>query len=306
MYMSSTAYERLTDELEHVVQKAFSTLPKVVEEGGLFRASEIPSASSDKWISLKNVVCVLADLKGSTQLNLGRYATTSARLYRSSVEGAVKIFSGFEAEFIDIQGDGGFALFWGEKAYERAFCAAMTVRMFSESWEQDLPTYWKSSASFPDTGFKVGVHAGTTLVKKVGTRRNTDQQEAIWAGKVVNFAAKCAQSADRHELLVTETVWEEFADSDFAMYGCDCRSARNMWHRRTIDRLPADENSGFLLTDGWCERCAPMFVEAIMRRDKSRGGSISEFERKTLGMNSMERGRELARDYQRRRSQGRW
>jgi class 3 adenylate cyclase len=78
----------------------------------------------------------------------------------------VKTFDTFGADFIQIQGDGAFALFWGDRRYERAMCAGITIRTASADLVERLENKWPDIA---ETGFKVGVASGRVLVKRIGT-----------------------------------------------------------------------------------------------------------------------------------------
>ncbi|QGF23783.1 hypothetical protein [Raineyella fluvialis] len=255
----------LLDSLDHEVNEALNNAQvTVVERDDGFDVKDVPSSSSDTWIKLSNVVAVVCDLKGSTHLGTGKHDKSTTRIYKAGVEGAVRIFHEFEADFIDIQGDGGFGLFWGDRAYERALCAAVTIRTFSEKhFVKRLETRWPDA---PSTGYKVGIHAGRTLVKRIGTRRVISEQEAVWAGKPVNYAAKCAQSADRHEVVITGDVWDRFKNNDYIAFSCDCNDGptANLWSDMTVDRLPADDQAAVKLESPWCATCGPAFCEAIM------------------------------------------
>lgn len=260
----------LLDELGEEVNTVLnnSDVP-VVEKDGTFKAQDIPSSSSDTWIKLPEVVAVVCDLKGSTHLGTGKHDKSTARIYKSSVEGAVRIFHDFEANFIDIQGDGGFGLFWGDRAYERALCAAVTIRTFSDELVQLLERRWPNA---PETGYKVGIHAARTLVKRIGTRKVVSEQEAVWAGKPVNYAAKCAQAAERHQVIVTQAVWERFKANDYIAFSCDCNDgpSANLWTDTTVDRLPQDDQAAVVLESGWCEKCGPEFCDAIRAGETQR------------------------------------
>lgn len=252
--------DALGDEVNTVLNN--SAVP-VVEKDGSFDAKDIPSSSSDTWIKLPEVVAVVCDLKGSTHLGTGKHDTSTARIYKSSVEGAVSILHNFGANFIDIQGDGGFGLFWGDRAFERALCAAVTIRTFSEDLVERLNKRWPGA---PETGYKVGIHAARTLVKSIGTRRVISEQEAVWAGRPVNYAAKCAQAADRHQVIVTQRVWEKFKNNDFIAFSCDCNDGptANLWNDTTVDRLPAEDQAAVVLKSGWCKTCGPSYCDAIL------------------------------------------
>ncbi len=80
--------DALGEEVNTVLNN--SDIP-VVEKDGTFKAQDIPSSSSDTWIKLPEVVAVVCDLKGSTHLGTGKHDKSTARIYKSSVEGAVRI-----------------------------------------------------------------------------------------------------------------------------------------------------------------------------------------------------------------------
>lgn len=272
--------ECLLDELDSNVNWTLSAQIEVEEKDGNFKADQILSSSSNKWMKLPEVVAVAFDLQGSTKLGLGRHDTSSARIYQSGVGGAVRSLNAHGADFIDIQGDGGFGLFWGEKAHERALCSAITIKTFSVKFVEKLKT--KYGDELPDTGFKVGVHAARTLVKKIGTLRNQDEQEAVWAGKPINYAYKCAQASEAHILVITEKVWNKFKNNDFVVYTCGCSEEEpknTLWREAAVkDTLPEDENTVFVLDAPWCPNCGPRFAKAILNGEKKRE-DVSEWMR---------------------------
>ncbi|WP_256842255.1 hypothetical protein [Ornithinimicrobium cryptoxanthini] len=257
----------LDDEVNTVLNN--STV-NVVDKGGDFSIADIPSSSSDTWIKLHNVVAVVCDLKGSTHLGTGKYDKSTARIYKSGVEGAVRILNEFDANFIDIQGDGGFGLFWGDRAYERAMCAGVTIRTFSGDFVDRLEKRWPDG--LPETGFKVGIHADRTLVKRIGTRRVIAEQEAVWAGRPVNYAAKCAQTADRHQVIITQRVWDKLKGNDYIAFSCDCGEGptASLWTDISVDRLPEHDRDAVVLNVPWCQKCGPSFCDAIMAGESKR------------------------------------
>lgn len=86
---------------------------------------------SRKWARLKDVVVVAGDLKNSTQLGFNKHVGSSASIYEAAMTSSVKAVKEFTPNFIDIQGDGFFALFHGERAVERGICAAVTLKTLS-------------------------------------------------------------------------------------------------------------------------------------------------------------------------------
>lgn len=152
-----------------------------------------------------------------------------------------RVFDSFDADFVAIQGDGAFGLFVGDSRYERAMCAGITITTFSRTMVEKLGQRWDN---FPETGLKVGVASSPILVKKVDTPRNHDQQEPVWAGRAVNYAAKAAQGADRHRLAVTASVWRDIAKNDYLAFSCPCNDgpSTRIWCDVTIQNLPEEDD----------------------------------------------------------------
>ena len=220
-----------------------------------------------KWLRIRNVVAVATDLKESTALNFDKYAQTSARLYQAVTGSVVRLFSLFDAQFVAIQGDGVFALFHGERAYERAFAAAASIKTFSQRSVGPLIDE-HFAESFPDTGLKTGIGSGILVAKKVGVRGTN---EPVWAGKPVNFAVKCAQRADRHELIATAAVYEKLAVNDYIAYSCGCPSGVTapLWGEIEVEKLGKHSKCMHLLSN-WCELHGDEFCRAILAGEKSR------------------------------------
>lgn len=233
-------------------------------------AYDLPDSKNKTWFRIDDIVVVFADLQNSTALGTGKHAASTAAIYRAATGNVVDIMDTFDADFIQIQGDGVFAIFWGDLRYERALCAGVTVKTFSEeTLVPKLESRWKDD---PETGFKVGIAAGRTLVKNLGTPRNESQQEPVWAGKPVNFAAKAAQQAVRHELIVTGSVWDAIRDNDYLTVTCACDPGPNLWEDVTIEKLTHDEDeaAGRLLRAMWCTTCRDEFCAAILDGETKR------------------------------------
>jgi hypothetical protein len=145
------------------------------------------------------------------------------------------------------------------------------VKTFSLDLASQIATKWDSS---PETGFKVGVASSRILVKRIGTPRNPAQQEPVWAGKAVNYAAKAAQGASAQEMVVTGTVWDKFESNDYLAFSCPCGDgpSTGIWENTTIDRLPDDDPDaqGRVLAAGWCDTHGPDYCDAIMNGTKKR------------------------------------
>lgn len=260
---------KLMEGLSSATTDEFESMPQVVSGTDDLDVSTLP-ITARIWTRMNDVVVVVADLKNSTQLGTGSKAASTASIYESGTGGVVKIFDQFNADFVQIQGDGAFAVFWGTNRYERAMCAGITVKSNSLDFADQIQTKWPAK---PETGFKVGVASGRVLVKRVGTPRNAAQQEPVWAGKPVNYATKAAQCADRHQMIVTGSVWDHIASNDYLTFSCTCgEPTDSIWEDVTIERLAEDESEreGRMLISAWCAVHGEEYCNAIMDGKKNR------------------------------------
>jgi class 3 adenylate cyclase len=258
----------LLESLDDSTKEEFASKPTVEEWSDDFDVADLP-IQARKWIQIPDVVAVVADLKSSTHLGTGKHAASTASIYQAATGGTVSIFNRFGADFIAIQGDGAFALFWGEQRYERAMCSGITVKTFSEkSLVPRLENKWPAHAEEHPTGFKVGVASGRVLVKRIGTPRNLSEQEPVWAGTPVNFATKAAQQADRHELIAAGSVWDQIEKNDYLTITCPCSDgpSATLWSDVNIEKIPEgnSERDGRMLSATWCDVHGDEYVTAVL------------------------------------------
>jgi len=253
----------ISDLMTDLTERVGSELSEAVEIADVGGVPDVDDMYHDKrtWKRVEDVVVVAADLRGSTKLNFERYANTSASLYEALCSNVVRCYSKFEPAFIDIQGDGFFGLFDGERRYERAICAGITIKTFSE--QVLLPQVEEHrDERFPSTGLKVGMASGILVVKRVGIRGTN---EPVWAGKPVNWAFKAAQEAQANQLIATERVYKKFAENDYVTHSCDCKdNPAPLWDFRQVSTLPETDAQCRLLETTWCKHCGDLFCEAIL------------------------------------------
>lgn len=268
--------QEIVDAVRADISAALSKNPPVEEvDADALELHDIPSAAAEKWYRIDDVVVVVADLQSSTRLGTGKHAASTAAIYGAATGNVVRVLHDFDCDFIAIQGDGAFGVFWGERHVERAICAGITIKTFSkETLVPQLESRWTSG---PDTGFKVGVASGRVLVKNVGTRNDENEQEPIWAGKPVNYATKAAQQASRHELIVTGSMWLAIEGNDYLTVSCGHGVEKDdalsvLWEDVEIEKLThdTDEAAGRLLKACWCTECGPSYVKAILDGETER------------------------------------
>lgn len=264
--------DALLEKLKKRTASKFKRMPSVVLKDDAFDVTKLP-VDKPEWHRLTDLVAVMFDLKSSTNLEKGRKPASTASIYDAGVGGVVQIMNSFNVDFVDIQGDGGFGLFWGERRYERAMCAAISMHTFSDDFEYQLKTKWSEA---PSTGFKVGIASGPILAKRVGFSRHLDMQEPVWAGRPVNYAAKAAQQTDPGKTLVTGSVWDAVSSNDYIAFSCGCTEGVEggtpsfLWEEQTLDKIPDAEKYGQVLKSGWCVNHGEKFCNAILAGDSYR------------------------------------
>jgi class 3 adenylate cyclase len=269
--------DELLENLHHRNQTKFAKRPTVVNKDDSFDVEKLP-INAPEWHAIDDVVSVYFDLKSSTNLAKGRRPESTASIYDAGVGGVAKILREFDAQFVDIQGDGGFGLFWGTNRYQRAVTAGITVRTFSIDFTTQLETKWPEA---PSTGFKVGIASGSLMAKRVGLPRHLDFQEPVWAGNPVNYAAKAAQQTTPDEMFVTGSVWDPIRDNDFLVFSCGCATPTALWNTVVLEKIPDDEQHGHALKSAWCSIHGEEYCEAVLS-GKTRRDDITVSQREEL------------------------
>jgi class 3 adenylate cyclase len=233
--------------------------------------TDIPIQDKTRWFRIRSVVCVYVDMVGSTRLSASTHESSTAGAYQLFTGTAVAILDSFEASYIDIKGDGVFALFNGHQCY-RALAAAVTFKTFSK--QEFVP---KVKAA---TGLVVGAHIGIdrklVLVRKLGLKRyagRSDRQNEVWAGKPVNMAAKLASKSVDGELLVSDRFYETITD-EYARYSCGCNSQPGqaktpLWSPIDVKgEGKFDFNTAYCLTSQWCSTHGNEYCEKLLSLDR--------------------------------------
>lgn len=229
------------------------------------------------WKKITDVSVVATDLKSSTAVSYGKQDRIGARLYQASTGNCSKVLQQFTPDFVDIQGDGLFAVFAGDNHHERAICAAISLNTFGtklavqlrEQLGEDVP-------EMKESGLRIGADRGVLLVKKIGVRGT--HNEPVWAGKPVNYATKCAQAAAPGQVVVTGRFFQDLRQNEFVRYSCGCSGGEAghaiapLWRKTTLESIGRGEENARELGSCWCANCGADFCRAILRGEKERFG----------------------------------
>lgn len=294
----------LLDTLDQHVRTELSCKPEVEDCGHELDADALP-IQARKWHKATEVVAVFADLKNSSQLGVGMHAASTASVYEAAVGGVVQILDEFDANYLDIQGDAAFGVFWGDKRIERALCAGITIKTFSVAMAERFEKKWPDQ---PDTGFRVGIASSAILVKRIGIPRSLNKQKPVWAGRAVNYASKAGTAGDCHELVVTGTIWDRIESNDYLTASCDCGEPSDViWEDVTIERLregDVGDSAGRKLKSQWCEVHGEEFCRAVLEGKKTRATVSSSLRAAILTSQTRDAFRRSSREKRRRWAQG--
>lgn len=206
------------------------------------------------WKGLENVVVVFADLKDSTKLAYEKDEFKDGKFIDASISALKEAFDYFDPIYMQFQGDGGYGIYYGEYAYERAVAAAISVHTYNDH----LPSEYHSK-----TGFKVGVASGKTLIKKSGQRGVPEHQTLIWSGIPINYAAKCVSACESvGDTIITGDVLEHITRNEFLLYSCGHNTdglespISPVWKSFTIESISFDKinSKGAKVSGRWCSK----------------------------------------------------
>ena len=229
------------------------------------------SLQSGKWYRIRDVVSLYIDMKGSTQLTNEKYIKTSAKIYEIFTGSLIKILKQeeFKASFIDIKGDGGFAL-WKEKfGSVKALLAAVTFKTFVEKY---LDKFVKDSIDGWKIASKIGIVKGIVLVKRIGVRNTKDKKYnwAVWAGKPVNISSKLSDLSEGNSVLVTDNVYQDFSTPKelykYLILSCDCGGeSKPLWNERTDFKEDFfTDTKIWELKSKWCDVHGEEYINKVL------------------------------------------
>jgi class 3 adenylate cyclase len=236
----------------------------VTKKNAIPDTSDIPLDDQTQWITIPDVICVYVDMMGSTKLSADTREKQTAGAYQLYTGTAVRLFHAFEAPYIDVRGDGAFALFDGTTPY-RALAAAVTFKTFARL--EFVPRIRQLTGS--DVGSHIGIDQKTLLVRRIGLRSikgRTDRQNEVWAGRPVNMAAKLASITANDELLASHRYFTKLKD-ERALMSCGCPDGEksDLWTDKDLsDDARFDFSKGHILKSAWCKEHGREYCEGIL------------------------------------------
>lgn len=215
------------DSLKAASEERFDQF-QIVEIGSLGEISNEAYLEKPTWLGGDpEFVCLFIDLDRSSKISFHRHVQTMAKIYDYFTQNIVDVLNHpvLGADYIDIKGDGAFGIFEGPKASFKALYCAIT---FKTLFEQSIQSKFSNDQSILNCKF--GIHKDKILVRKIGKRGPRNYNE-VWAGRLVNNAAKLASEAknipdqkvgtSRIPILLSEKVYDDFEQNkQYGFYHC--------------------------------------------------------------------------------------
>ncbi|EAI3979821.1 hypothetical protein AB8680_001221 [Campylobacter jejuni] len=162
---------RLSKKINELYSKITTSENIEFEEYNTINTNNI-QLETNKVAVIDNVTCVFVDMENSTKMAIGQI-DKALNIQIPYIRALVEIFQLYNAKYIDIQGDGGFALFDGNNSKRNGiYTAAIANTLFNKKLNMNI---------------RIGIDCGKVYVKKAGKR---GENKEIWLGRPVCLASK--------------------------------------------------------------------------------------------------------------------
>lgn len=263
------------DSIEAIISEKISEFENT--EIDIIAQDDIPLGDfkMNTWFKISDVICVFVDIRGSTKLSATAHDKSTASIYELFTGTAVKIFHEFNASYIDVKGDGVFALFNKNEIF-LATAAAISFKTFV--FEKFIPLMKRKTPNL-DIGVHMGIDQKTVLVKQVGLKDNPNRdsrKNEVWAGKPINMAAKLASRSRDDELWVSERFFNNLNDEELVIKSCGCSDNQesitgiktDLWQEIDVSNDGNfDFDKAFILKSVWCKNHGKEWCENIINLD---------------------------------------
>lgn len=255
-------YDKLTHDL-------FSRLDniKIEEIDNIPDSDKIPFSDPRKWLKVKNVSCLFIDIANSSILDYKTHPKSVAQIYQGFTNTLVEIMNIFKAKYIDIKGDGAFALFDQQNSSIYAFLAAVSFRTFFINSLRDL--ILKKTNNKVELKFKGGIYYGDVIFKRMGLWG--DKKNEVWTNSTVNNCFKLTSKAQNNSIIVSEEVYNNFNNSRYILKTCGCGSngiPENLWTYKddfNIDLNYIGIEGAWEFQSWWCKKCGEKFINLVIK-----------------------------------------
>lgn len=217
------------------------------------------------WMQIDDVVVVFSDLKNSTGISFDKQDRTMTKLLEYLNKPFIKIHKEFGAEFSEIKGDGGIAIYSQENAI-KALLASISIKTFYFKYinEKVKKTY---SVDFE---VATGIAKGNLRLKQIGMR---GLNFPVWAGETINLSSLISKelkkdSKPKNSIGITSDVYDEIQLKmldDYLHFSCGCGNngtKQNLWRNETIPNKGGKKY--YYMNNNWCDSHGQEYLNEIL------------------------------------------
>ncbi|HJE03306.1 MAG TPA: hypothetical protein K8U92_05445 [Aliarcobacter thereius] len=253
-------FKELNENLEKLTTKQEITTYETVT-----KALENAKLETNKWMQIEDTVVVFSDLKNSTGVSFDKEDRTMTKLLEYLNQPFIKIHKSFGAEFIEIKGDGGLAIYSKENTI-KAVLASISIKTF---YHKHINAKVKKTY---DVNFEVttGISIGNLRVKRIGDRKDNFP---VWAGETINLSALLSKelkkdSKPKNSLGITSDIYDEIKSKkldDYLYLSCGCgtnETKENLWKFEAIPHKGGRKY--YYMNNNWCDIHGQDYLEEIL------------------------------------------
>lgn len=272
--MTQTQY---IDSAKQIIDDRIAVFKKTnsITDRNKIPADGVYPLKDNYWFKIPDVICVYVDIRNSSAMSASSHDKSTASVYELFTGTAVRLFHDFRASYIDVKGDGVFALFNRDEVF-RSLAAAVTFKTFAS--ESFVPLV-KEKLGNLSVGFHMGIDQKTVLVKQVGLKDDDDRdsrKNEVWAGKPINMAAKLASRSKDNELHISDRYFERFDGKELVLKSCGCSNNQtsgkkaDLWEKVDVSEDGHfDFKTAYLLKSLWCITHGKEWCEGILELDEA-------------------------------------
>lgn len=259
-YNLKKEYNDLNNKIEEITTKqkieTYDTVSKALEKAKL---------EVNNWMEIEDVVVVFSDLKNSTGISFNKQDKTMTKLLEYLNKPFIKIHNSYGAEFIEIKGDGGIAIYSKENAI-KALLSSISIKTYYYNYiNQKVKKLY--SVDFEVT---TGISKGNLKLKLIGER---GLNFPVWAGETINLSALISKelkrkSAPNNYIGITDDIYNEIGNnklSKYLYYSCGCGNNGHttpLWKNETIPNKNGKKY--YYMNNNWCHIHGQEYLNEIL------------------------------------------
>jgi len=257
-------------DLDEIFTQLNNKIVKITTEQKIKQCDNVTQALTNaklevnQWMQIDDVVVVFSDLKNSTGISFDKQDRTMTKLLEYLNKPFLKIHKEFGAEFSEIKGDGGIAIYSKENSIN-ALLASISIKTFYFKYinEKVKKTYGV------DFEVATGIAKGNLRLKQIGMR---GLNFPVWAGETINLSALISKelkhkSKPNNYIGITSKIYDEIKLKKLDEYlhlscGCGSDGAReNLWKKETIPNKGGKRY--YYMNNNWCDIHGQGYLDKI-------------------------------------------